>query len=211
MSQNIKALFIDWNKTLSNSHFWFQLENKNHVYNNYHEIIINWLFEKNVDLINPWMRGSFTAKQLCERIAKENNLNQKIVYDTLKESCENMSLCSVKTIDLVTKIRNKGIKVVIATDNMDTFRDFTIKGMELEKYFDNFLISCELKVLKYDTKEQEIPFFDKFLKSNNWSYSDVVLIDDSEDKTGIYDKLGFKIMLVKEQSDLLNYLRKFLD
>lgn len=211
MRKNIKALFIDWNKTLSNSLFWSQLKDKNHLYNNYHKTIIKWLFEKNVDLFDPWMRGSITSEQICKKIARENNLDWEVVYGTLRESCENMSLNSPEIINLVEKIRQKGIKVIIATDNMDTFRKFTISGLGLDKVFDDFLISCELKVLKYETKEKEIPFFDPFLKANNWRYNEVILIDDSKDRSGVYNKLGFEIILVKKQFDLLDYLRKFIN
>lgn len=209
MKKKPKVLFIDWNKTLSNSLFWSQLKNRDHVYNNYHKSIIKWLFEKNSHFINPWMRGDKTSREICQIISKENKLDEAIVYKELQESCKKMEFCSPKITGLITKIKKKGIKVIIATDNMDTFREFTIKGMRLNILFDDFLISCERGILKYETKNNKIPFFDPFLKENNLSYEDVVLIDDSDDKTGIYKKLGFEIKLVRKKNDLLDYLHKF--
>lgn len=208
--QKPKVLFIDWNKTLSNSFFWSQLADKNHPHNNYHQIISHWLFEKNNHLIDQWMRGAFTAEEICRLIATENHLDQKIVFDTLRDSCFKMELCSPDIIDLVKNIQKQGIKVIVATDNMDTFKRFTIPGMGLNKVFDDFLISYDLKTLKYDNTDNDIPFFEKFLKKNNLFYKDVVLLDDSRNKSGIYDKLGFKISLVENAHDLIEYLREYL-
>lgn len=209
MKKQPKALFLDWNKTLSNSLFWSQLADKEHDYNSYHEPIIKWLFKDNSHLINEWMRGDKTSRDICRMISEKNNLDEAVVYGELAKSCKKMEFCSPRIKDLIVKIKQKGIKVIIATDNMDTFQKFTVTGMRLNTLFDDFLISYEKKVLKYDTKDKEIPFFDSFLKKNNWSYEDVVLIDDSEDKTGVYKKLGFEIKLVNEKNNLLKHLKKF--
>jgi FMN phosphatase YigB (HAD superfamily) len=157
------------------------------------------------------MRGSLNSEQICNKLAVENNLDKKIILNTLKESSEKMELCSNNILDIIKDIRKKNIKVVIATDNMDTFRKFTIRGLRLDRFFDDFLISSELKVLKYDITNDKIPFFDPFLKKNSLSYDDVILLDDSEEKSGIYNKLGFKISLVTDTPSLLNYLREYLD
>jgi len=206
-----KVLFLDWNKTLSHSLFWSQLSEPNHIYGHYHKIITEWLFNKNSHLIDSWMRGEFTAEQICQFIATENALDYGIIWQTLKESCENMSLCSPKIIDLVKNIRQQGIKVIVATDNMDTFRRFTTQGLGLDKIFDDFLVSCDLGVLKYDINKQVIPFFDAFMKTNNLNYEEVVLIDDSAEKSGVYNELGFNIVLIKDTYDLLDQLQKYVD
>ncbi|WKZ24849.1 MAG: hypothetical protein QY321_00215 [Patescibacteria group bacterium] len=204
-----KVLFVDWHKTLSHSFFWSQLSDKNHPYNNYHQIIDQWLFKKNSTLVEKWMLGFFTAEQICQKISVENNLNEKIIYYTLKESCENMQLCSKEIIGIINKLRKTGIKVIIATDNMDTFRRFTIKKLGLDKIFDDFLISSELQTLKYNISNNTMPFFDTFLKENQLQYSDAVLLDDSEEKSGVYKKLGFEISLIKNNDMLINHLKSF--
>lgn len=169
-------------------------------------LFIDWLFKKNKNLIPKWMRGELTYEQVCKQIANANNLNYEIVRSNLEESCKNMTLSPIEIIELTQNIKKQKIKVVIATDNMDTFRKFTIPSLSLNNIFDDFLISCELGVLKYDTMNNQIPFFDSYLKKNNLSYGDALLLDDSKDSSGIYHKLGFEIGLVKNSSDLLNYL-----
>jgi FMN phosphatase YigB (HAD superfamily) len=207
----VKTLFIDWGQTLSISRFWSQLSEANHPYHYYHEIIIDWLFNKNCQLVEQWMLGAVTAEQVCHELALKNGLNQSVIFKTLQESCQQMSLCFPELPKIVSQIKQKGLKVVIATDNMDTFRRFTIKSLGLDKIFDDFLISCELKALKYSTKNDRITFFDQFLEANNLSYNEVELLDDSLDKSGVYQKLGFKIKLIKNSNGLLKNLKSYLN
>ena len=99
--------------------------------------------------------------------------------------------------------------MVVATDNMDTFRRFTIPRMGLEKIFDDFLLSCELGCFKYDVSCLRLPFFDNYLKKKNLNYQEVVLIDDSLEKSGIFEKLGFKIEYVNKKNSLVDLLTKY--
>ena len=109
MKKNPKVLFIDWHNTLSYSFFWSQLSDKNHPHNNYYKIINHWLFEKNNHLIEKWMRGSLNSEQICNKLAVENNLDKKIILNTLKESSEKMELCSNNILDIIKDIRKKNI------------------------------------------------------------------------------------------------------
>ena len=120
-----------------------------------------------------------------------------------------MRVTDSNSISAIQNLRSKGIKVVIATDNMDTFRRFTIPAMGLEKYFDGFLISNELCAYKYQTIGKKIPFFDEYLMKNDLTYSDIVLLDDCQDKTGIYKELGFEIELIKSPMVVTEILRKY--
>lgn len=207
MAKSPKVIFLDWNKTLSYSRFWSQLANQNHPYNRYRGLITQWVFEKNIDLVNNWMRGKFTSEDVCKKIEEIAGIDSKIIFEALAESCANMELCSPEIPDLISRIKAKGIKTIIATDNMDTFRKFTIEGMGLDKIFDDFLVSYDLKLFKYDVDGDKIPFFDDFLKRNGLKYSEVILIDDSDDPTGVYKKVGFKIDLIKNPDELLDKLR----
>ena len=204
-----KVIFIDWYKTLSNDLFWSHLTSKNNPYRQYHHKITQYLFVKNKTIINPWMRGEYTSEDISQKISQAIKLDKKIILHELALSCKNMSFVSPQIPKLIKSIQQRGTKVVIATDNMDTFRSYTIPGMNLANIFDDFLISCELKCLKNDFKGKKILFFDNFLKSNQLSFSDVVLLDDWLDKTGTYDKLGFKIIEIDSPRRLLEILSSY--
>lgn len=196
-----KVIFIDWYKTLSFSHFWEHLEDQK---------IENFIFAKeNRFLIDSWMRGNFSAEEICQIIANNTNLNFDFIFAELVLSAKKLTLVDKKIPNLISKIRNKGIKTIVATGNMDTFRRFTIPSLKLENIFDDFLISSELGLMKFETEENKIPFFEKYLQGNNLKYSDVVLLDDKTDKTGVYEKLGFKIEKIDSTKKLLKLLNHF--
>jgi len=201
-----KAIFIDWYKTLSNSQFWFQLREPSHLYHKYQEQIENALYRDNRELINPWMRGEYSSEDICKLISKQSGIDTKIVFEELKNSCENLQFIDNRVFEIIKNIRNKGINVSIATDNMDTFSRFTVPALGLDKLFDDILISSDLKHLKGDFDGNRILFFENYLKEHKLKFSDAVLIDDCIDKTGIYDKLGFKIMQVTSERSLYEIL-----
>ncbi|MEI6288471.1 MAG: hypothetical protein WCP18_02740 [bacterium] len=206
---NPKVIFFDWNKTLSDSLFWSNLRDSNHQHNQYVSTIEKSIFFDNRQLINPWMRGEYSSEDICQIIANKSGVPYEVVFNGLKESCAIMKLVSEEIPGLVWQIKAKGIKTVIATDNMDTFSRFTIPALDLTELFDDFLISYNLKLLKGDVQEDSIPFFDGYLKQNSLNYSDVVLLDDCIDMGEVYNRLDFKIIEITGKDKLINVLREY--
>ena len=207
LSSNYKILFFDWSKTRSYSRFWEHLEDSQHPHNREGDIISSFLFKDNRELLNPWMRGEINTHDILVQISEKTGIPYDFIREELAHSCRNMRLVSDEIAHLVQKVRNAGIRCVIATDNMDTFREYTIPQMNLGALFDDFLISCELGVLKFDIDKEHkrIPFFDAYLKEYNLSYGDVVLFDDCIDD-GFYHEVGFQIVQVSKPPDLVMYL-----
>jgi len=208
MPRNTLCIFIDWNKTLSYSLFWGHLKN-NHPYAHLLPKIEKCLFKDNREIINPWMRGKYSTKEIVSKIAKDILVPENFLMEELAKSCRNMAFCSDEIPELIYSIQQKNIKVVIATDNMDTFREFTIPSMQLDNLFDDFLISSETGVLKGDVRDGKIIFFEPFLQKNNLSYKEVVLLDDSTDITSIYNSKGFPIIHIDSPDSLINTLRLY--
>ena len=205
------TIFFDWNKTLSNSLFWNQLADPGHIRHDWHENIVNFVFVENKHLINDWMRAKFNEEYIADLIFERYGYLQDVVIGDLAESCKNMQLVSDEIFGLINKIREKGIKCVIATDNMDTFIKYTKPAMKLECFFDDFLVSFDEKVLKFDVDNDSIPFFTDYLERNQLSYRDVLLVDDCIDKSGTYSRLGFDILQVLSPDDFLVKLRKMAE
>jgi len=204
-----KIIFLDWNGTLSVSKFWERLANSKHRYHGYFQPIEEFLFKKNDYLIKDWMLGRFDSEEICRIIGEGTGLDPKIIFEELEKSARQMKFVNPQIPAIIREIRKK-TKVVVATDNMDTFERFTIPGMGLEKIFDGFLISCEIGCFKYDLSESGIPFFDNYLKANGLSYKEAVLVDDSEERTGTFEKLGFLIRKVDSPNQLFNILREYV-
>lgn len=187
-----KVVFIDWNKTLSFDLFWEHLSSADHPNHKHLDAIEKWLFIDHRSVINPWMRGEVSLEMVVEEMSKDTGIDQKIITDELKHSCEIMTFCFAGIEDLIERIRKKGILVVVATDNMDTFSRFTAPTLKLDTIFDAVLNSHTIGHLKDDKEPSDnILFFDDFLESHNLSYEDCILLDDSPDSSGKYKKLGF--------------------
>jgi FMN phosphatase YigB (HAD superfamily) len=208
MKNKTKIIFIDWYKTLSNSLFWEEWKNENHKHNKHYRLIDNFLVEKK-DFLYGWMRGKYNSEEMCNILEKESKLPSKIIFDKLKESCEKMTFVSDEIPSLLKKIKEKGTRIILATDNMDTFRRFTMPALRLENLFDDFLISYELKCLKGDLKEETMPFFSSYAEKKKMDFSKAVLLDDNIYSPKICKKIGLKVIKIDGPETILNLLKKY--
>lgn len=205
-----KIVFIDWYKTLSHSTFWEQWSNPNHPFHAFAATLNRCLFYEQKNLLCTWMKGRQQAEEIAERISKEISLDQTIVFRELVYSCQNMTLAHQCLLELIQHIRQQQIRVVIATDNMDTFRRFTIPALRLDQWFDDFLISCEVKCLKDETKNNIPIFFDSYLNQHGYTYSQAVLLDDCAVENGPLAQLGMNVIRTADTSALITSLSSFI-
>jgi hypothetical protein len=207
-----KVVFIDWNKTLSYSLFWEHLQDKKHPNHQHLPAIEKWLFVDNRDVINPWMRGEFSAEDISSKISQDTGINSDVILGELRRSCEEMCYSIDDLEDIIGRLQASGIKVVIATDNMDTFSRFTVPAMRLDAVFDGILSSYDIGYLKDDDRpEDSLPFFDEYLAKNGWNYADAILLDDSPDKSGKYKRLGFERVPIDSPEVLRVTLERLVD
>lgn len=205
-----KVVFIDWNKTLSFDLFWGHLKDINHPNHHYLEPIEKWLFVDNRNLIHLWMRGDIILDEITSRMSSDTGILPEIIIKELRHSCETMRFCIADVERLIRAIQDKGILVVVATDNMDTFTKFTVPALGLESIFDDILSSHVIKHLKDEVNPKDsILFFDNFLEKHNLNYSDAVLLDDSPDSSGKYKRLGFERVLIDKPDTLQRTLEVF--
>lgn len=202
-----KVIFIDWNRTLSYSLFWEHLKDSDHINSRHHSTIEKWLFVDNKDIIKPWMLGTESVDNIIDKMSQAIAVDKGLILNELIHSCNNMALCSADIEPLVKLLQQHGVLVVIATDNMDTFREYTVPSLRLDELFDDILISSELGKLKDDVLPgDKILFFDEYLMGKGLTYRDSVLLDDSPDSSGKYAKLGFERILIDSPTKLVSTL-----
>lgn len=155
------------------------------------------------------MRGTTTEEAILKKMSQDTGIDASLIQQELAYSCRHMSLCSLDIENLVRVLQQKGILVVVATDNMDTFRRYTVPALKLDDLFDDILISSEIGMLKDGPEPRDaIPFFDNYLLSKGLQYSDAVLLDDSPDSSGKYQKLGFERVLIDTPLKLVAVLEE---
>ena len=206
-TKTVKILFLDWHKTLSNSLFFEQLNNQNHPHHTYKQAIEKSLFVTRKYILKDWMEGVVNSEEVMDLVAKDTGISSKILLSDLADSCASMKFCNPEIPNIIKKIRSQGTRVVIATDNMDSFRRFTVPGMKLEELFDDFLISSELGCMKRLLAEKTLVFFDDYLKNHATPISKTILMDDSIEENFL--KSGLPTFEVKNSDSFITELNKY--
>ena len=202
-----KTVFIDWNGTLSHSRFWDRLAYARDEYSRY-EQIQNVLFHNQEGklIVEDWMRGLRSAGNVLQYLHDRTGIPINELESELRYSSENMRFINAGVIEKIQTIRANGTRVVIATDNMDTFRHLTVKELRLNELFDGILTSDTAGALKTDIDpDGSSPFFRLYLAQNELSNGDAVIIDDSED-TRIVESFGIDFLHVKQTSSIDDHL-----
>lgn len=200
----LKVIFIDWYLTLTSVTFLNKLKLENHA-----------LFRQFIDIIfenNPegwqydWARGKLSKEDVAKKISQAGIMPYEKVLQTFADCCSHQSLDFPDTWQKIDAIRQKGIKVVLATDNWDIFYDYTVPNLNLDKHFDDILSSHNLGYLKRDENNNELPFFAQYIKKNNISYQECALIDDNAINIDICQKHSMYGLKIKDTKDTLNLL-----
>lgn len=202
----IHTIFFDWYHTLSNDTFWGQFENTNlELYKE----ITNKVFNNPDISVKEWMRGSISTDSILKKISKDNKefnfLKNELIY-----SAKNTKFANKDIIVLLNKLKKKGIKLVIATDNMDVFINYTVPSLNLYNYFDNIICSSDINCLKIDLFDNKPKFFEDYLSKNNINYKDCLFIDDQEKFTDFYKDYGMNTERIENTDDIENIIRKYI-
>lgn len=206
-----KVLFIDWDGTLSRSRFWSRWRDNpdDTRYASIQKVLFN--DDNGSRLVNDWMRGLVTYAKVLHYVSDTTGISYDQLVSELRYSAENMEFIDADSVNVIQKLRNAGIKVVIATDNMDTFRHWTVPALGLESLFDGFIVSDTRGALKTDMHSDGTSiFFDHYLSQSMAAPHETVLIDDNL-KTKIVEQLGMNFLHVNEAQPLSVHLDRILE
>lgn len=202
-----KTIFIDWHGTLSNSRFWDRWAkdvDKQHL----HQQAQHALFEdaEGLLILKDWMRGLRSVNNVVSYLHDVTGIPAADLQDELRYTSENMAFINPDVVDRIETLRSMGVKVVIASDNMDTFRLWTVPALGLEELFDGILTSERRGALKSEVGEDGFsPFFSLYLQQNNLQPGEAVLIDDNQGLK-LVESLGIDFLHVNVTANLVYYL-----
>lgn len=202
-----KVLFIDWDGTLSNSRFWSRWRDDPDNSNKY-DLIQKVLFTSNEGrhILNDWMRGLRTYSNVLNYISNATAIPYDNLASELRYSAENMKFIDVNSVAIIQALRDAGMRVVIATDNMDTFNDWTVPALGLELMFDGILVSDARGALKTDSYDDRTSvFFGHYLSQNTIRPEETVLIDDNLDKRAV-EQFGMNFLHANRIRPLVAHL-----
>jgi FMN phosphatase YigB (HAD superfamily) len=203
------TVFIDWDGTLSNSRFWQHWQSHPH-YQLHYQTIQQKIFQNHPGIISKWLYGLLTAEEFVEIVAKETTLKSDILLKALIQSSQTMQLIDHRIPAAIQRLRQTGTKVVIATDNMDTFNRWTMPALKLHSLVDEFLNSHMLHVLKRDLEpDGTSKFFSAYLKQHAATAQTCLLIDDSP-ANQIVAKSGLNFIQITSQKTLFKTLSELV-
>lgn len=175
-----KSLFIDWHNTLSTSLFWGHLQDPIHPHHHLFRILQPLPPDIHQALFTPWMRGSVTSEEVIHAMSEKLSLDYDLIWQEFICGCQSMQLFSEEIPSLISQIRAQGVKVVIATNNTDSFSRWTVPSLKLLEIFDAILNSANVRGLKWDVDEKgQSLFFANFLQEQAIHPGESVLIDDN--------------------------------
>ncbi len=189
-----KVLFIDWHNTLSTSIFWGHLQDSAHPHHDLFPLLQPLPPEIHKGMFTSWMRGKVTSEEVIHLIAQLLHLDYDLIFQEFILSCQQMQFVSEEIVNLISRLKARGIKVVIATNNTDSFSRWTVPSMKLNTIFDGIINSSDMKALKWDVDEKELSlFFADFLSTNEIRFGESILIDDNNTETARTRTRGFGI------------------
>lgn len=208
MKEKLKVIFLDWNGTLSDSFFWEHMrKSENQSIKDLYDLWDRALFSRSKEYIQEWMRGLKTTESVLKEISIETGTEYGLILKEFIKGCESMTLVSEELPEIIRKLREKGVYVVIATNNMDCFTRWTVPSLCLDTMFDEILNSFDLKGLKNDIDVGgESIFFKDFFLENAISPRECIFFDDSVDKGDFISKMGIRYVKVGGVEELIKSL-----
>lgn len=204
--EKLKVVFIDWYGTLTSRLFFSKLKEEDPLL---FEKIDNKIFDKDsMHWHLAWARGILNQNDIAEIIEKEGIVDSKRMLEIFSENSREQKPDHLEIFEVIDRLRAKGIKVVLATDNWDVFCKYTIPALKLKKRFDEVISSSDISCLKRDINGAgRLMFFEEYLKNHHFSYAEAVLIDDSQINYEACQKCGLPFRQVNSTIETLEFLR----
>ena len=147
-------------------------------------------------LLNSWMTGEITYKELNKLLSYKFNVNEKYLDDLLVQNMNDF-IWNWDLIKLFQKYRNQRIKVFMTTNNNDIFTLVAVPKNNFNKYFDKIYNSADIKYLK---EENSLQLFKEISLEYKTEESEMLVIDDNKSIIKKADELGYKTYLYNSET-----------
>lgn len=204
------VILLDWSQTLSNSRFWGPwFTSDDAIVQDLARRMADAIFARPYELLDRWCFGAIAAEEVVDQVAAELGIDPALALEGLERSCREMQFVSPEILPLVEALRAHGVRVGIATDNMDTFTRWTVPAMGLERWFDPILNSADLAAVKSGPLDAagRHPFFGDLLDRLEPGTC-VFLVDDSATTGAVVEPLGVTFCHVTPDRDVVAWLRE---
>ena len=207
----IKTVFIDWYQTLSTSKFWSHLEDSTHHHHTIVEPLRRTLFIEQNHVFEDWLVGRLSSEQIMQLLADHTGIPYEKVWQEFIAGFEYQSLVSDEILPMVELLRQRNIKVVIATDNMDCFNRWCVPALALDSHFDGVLNSFYIGHLKKEVVGGRALFFHDYLQQQGIGPGESIIFDDSPNLVHATRAAGIDYRQIEAGTGLLPELKRFCE
>lgn len=209
--QNYQAIiFIDFHGVMSHGPHWHSLANRQHPLHTIYKDIEFHVFKNNPSLLDNWLLGNITSEEIHEYLKRMlgNDLDHQLLWETFVNDCEQIDI-SENILNQLKEMREH-YRIILITDNMDSFNRFTIpkRAQELA-VFDDIVNSSSEKRTKIASN---CASFLKYINKYGANQSQCLLIDDSVNNCAAFEKnIASKSYCLNNEQDILatlNYLHR---
>jgi putative hydrolase of the HAD superfamily len=194
----IKAVLLDADGVVIKNHDYFSNRYKKDFGKSLNDDVITNFFNNEY---KQTAIGKADLKQLLKERLNEWEW-EGTVDELLKYWFEGEREVDKEVLDIANKLREKGIKVYLASDNEKYRAEYLLNKVGLKDKFDETFFSCFLGYTKSGTE-----FFKAIVKKLNLNPDEIVYFDDDLKNVNVAKKVGIKA-LVYQNSKQLNSLNK---
>lgn len=205
----LRAVFVDWFGTISSSRFFEHWSAPDHPRRSAFDALQDWWFDPaSQPFLNDWLTGSRTVDDFLALTSERWDLPLEEARAELLESFRHWTLLEPETRSLLAALRGRGVRTVLATDNVDACIRWAVPALGLQESFDDVLSSHELGVGKGEPGGR---FFRPYLEAHGIGPGESVLIDDSESIRNAVEACGIRFLHASRGTGPGMHLRKLLE
>lgn len=207
-----KVVFVDWFNTLSSSRFFEHWSAPDHPYRGRFDSLQDWWFDAaSQPFLDDWLTGSRVCEDFVGLMSDRLDLSRSVIEAELMEGFRHWSLLEPGTKPLLAALRDGGVKVVLATENVDACIRWAIPALGLDDSFDTVLSSHELGALKHQAEASgRSRFFGDYLEAEGVGAGESVLIDDSAHLRPAVESFGIGFLHAPKGTGPGVHLRRLL-
>ena len=106
---------------------------------------------------------------------------------------------------LLVSLKEKGHRIFVLSNTSPVFYELLEEQLSpLNEILDGFVLSCDIKAIKPDSK-----MFEEILHKYDLNPENCIFLDDVKDNTKMAESLGIKAYQVKHRSDVVDILQRF--
>ena len=149
--------------------------------------------------------GTLTREELVLKVVSMiGSIYQEKVQEVIWNWPSYIDIYS-EVFPLLAALKEKGHRIFVLSNTSPVFYELLKDQLSpLAEILNGFVLSCDIKAIKPDSK-----IFEEILHKYQLDPANCIFLDDVKDNTKMAESLGIKAYQVKQRSDVVDILQRF--